>query len=248
MSFSEKTDETTIDAVFDGAIMIRQSRRGYRFNTDSLLLADQVARSRPSSVVDLGAGSGVISLALAHRLPDVAITAIERQPRLLEHLRHNVADHPRVRVITGDARVVEPDRKVEVVVMNPPYYRPNSGRIPPNKEKADARHQRHGGVAELLEAAFRWVAPDGSVHLTYPTARRGEPIAALRESEFGCVFERPIISAVSNRSKVVLFTARRGPYNVTILPPLLVYADSSTYTQEASSAFAGSITAGLRRR
>lgn len=228
--------------------MIRQSRKGYRFNLDSLLLVDQVARTAPSRIVDLGAGSGVISLALAHRLPEATITSIERQPTLLGHLAHNVAGHPRVRILAGDARDLQPDHQADVVVMNPPYYRPNSGRIPPGTEKADARHQRYGDVAELLDAAFRWLTPGGSTHLTYPNARHDEVLAALRASEFGQVTTRAIIGRASEPAKVLLVTARRGPYNISVLPPLIVHADSATYTQEASNALAGGVAPRLRRR
>lgn len=248
MSFSEKPDETSTDAIFSGAIMIRQSRRGYRFNVDSLLLADQVARSAPSTLVDLGSGTGVIALALAHRLPDAIITAIERQSSLLKHLIHNVAGHPRIRIIAADARTISPDAQVDVVVMNPPYYRPNSGRIPPNNQKADARHQRHGGISELLDAAIGWLHPGGSAQLSYPFDRKDEVLRALEQSEFGAVSLRAVESRAGVEPKVVLVTARRGPYKVTTVPPLVVYADSATYTQEASNALAGGVADCLRRR
>jgi len=55
----------TIDTFLNGRLRIIQSRQGYRFSVDALLLAEFVSIKSEDFVVDLGAGCGIISLFLA---------------------------------------------------------------------------------------------------------------------------------------------------------------------------------------
>ena len=55
----------TIDSFLNGKLQIIQSRQGYRFSVDALLLAEFVSVRSEDVVVDLGAGCGIISLFLA---------------------------------------------------------------------------------------------------------------------------------------------------------------------------------------
>ncbi|MEV4512856.1 class I SAM-dependent methyltransferase [Dactylosporangium sp. NPDC049525] len=66
----------------------------------------------PTTVLDLGAGTGAGTLALARRFPEARITAVDVSPQMLEHLRHKahaagVAD--RVRTVETDLDTALPD-------------------------------------------------------------------------------------------------------------------------------------------
>src|SRR5262247_3268336 len=66
-----------LDALFDGALKLFQSRAGYRFSLDALLLAYYVALKRQDRAIDLGTGNGVIPLTLALLHPKIVIEGIE---------------------------------------------------------------------------------------------------------------------------------------------------------------------------
>ena len=84
-----RSDES-LDALFDGRLKILQSRAGYRFSLDALLVS-RFAVVRPNEhAVDLGAGNGVVSLILAGFHPRVTITAVEFQAALAERAARNV--------------------------------------------------------------------------------------------------------------------------------------------------------------
>jgi len=82
-----KRDGETIDEFFQGRLKILQKERGYRFSVDALLLADFATLQRGNRLVDLGAGSGIISLILALRFPETSITEVEIQEDLAEERR-----------------------------------------------------------------------------------------------------------------------------------------------------------------
>jgi tRNA1Val (adenine37-N6)-methyltransferase len=98
-----------LDEALRGKLALWQPIQGYRFSIDAFLLADfarQVVRESGGGLVDLGAGCGVIGLALARETTANA-TLVELQPRLAELCRINARHNglsDRVEVVEGDLR------------------------------------------------------------------------------------------------------------------------------------------------
>ena len=89
---------------------------------DPSLAAKLVSLSQvgPHDVVyDLGAGSGVLTAALARR--SSRVIAIERDPALVRRLRRRFYDAPNVVVREGDILAYRLPRSDYVVVANPPF-------------------------------------------------------------------------------------------------------------------------------
>jgi len=137
----------TTDTFFDGKIQVMQSQAGYRFSIDSVLLAFHAGPRPGDKVLDLGAGCGIISLIMAVRAPDIRIFAIEVQTELAGLAEANVNQNQledRIEVIRMDMRLLKPemtDGPADLIVCNPPYRRPGSGRINPAEQRAVARHE-----------------------------------------------------------------------------------------------------------
>ena len=88
-------DETlTLDEMLRGRLRLWQPRQGYRVNADSLLLADFVGEPPYGRVADLGAGVGVIGLALALRDPSCSVTLAELQAPSARLCERNAREKP----------------------------------------------------------------------------------------------------------------------------------------------------------
>jgi release factor glutamine methyltransferase len=87
----------------------------------------------PVSIVDLGAGAGGISIALATETfgkKETHVIAVEKSKEALVWLQKNITKHDvNVRVIEGDAATALDGVKCDVVVANPPYL-PNGQEVP----------------------------------------------------------------------------------------------------------------------
>jgi len=87
----------------------------------ALELAADFAQPR---IVDVGTGSGAIAVALAHKLPNAEVTAIDLSSAALQVAKGNaecnsVAD--RIRFLEGDLLAPVAGEQFEFVVSNPPY-------------------------------------------------------------------------------------------------------------------------------
>ncbi|MGE5237266.1 MAG: tRNA1(Val) (adenine(37)-N6)-methyltransferase [Chloroflexota bacterium] len=79
----------TLDTIRD--IKLYQSKGGYRFSVDALLLFSFVNVVRVKRVADIGAGSGVIGLLLARKYRSAHVTLIELQDSLVDLALRNVS-------------------------------------------------------------------------------------------------------------------------------------------------------------
>ena len=99
----------TLDTLIDGKLRLYQSRAGYRFSLDALLLAHFVTVKRCDRIVDLGAGNGPIALLLSHLHPSASLTGLEVQAEMAARAKRSVALNrldDRVEIVSGDLREI----------------------------------------------------------------------------------------------------------------------------------------------
>lgn len=124
------------------------------------------------SVVDLGAGSGAISIAIASEATlkslKVSVIAVEKSALAAEWLNKNIAkyDLP-IRVVVEDVQTALDGVKADLVVANPPYI-PDDEQLPKEVENFEPEVALRGGKVDgmqvpklFIEAAARLLKPDG---------------------------------------------------------------------------------------
>ena len=82
----------TNDTLFDGRLICRQYRQGYRFSVDAVLAAHFCRIQTDDHIFDLGCGCGVIGLIIAfrHQGEGVRVTGLEFQSDLVMLAHDNV--------------------------------------------------------------------------------------------------------------------------------------------------------------
>ncbi len=121
----------------------------------------------PVSVIDLGAGSGALSLAIATEAPTSRVIAVEKSPEAIFWLKKNtsvIAEN--VRVVEGDVADVLPGVKCDVVIANPPYI-PDEQPLPRDVAGFEPHIALFGGPTGMelpkrfIVAAARLLKPAG---------------------------------------------------------------------------------------
>jgi tRNA1Val (adenine37-N6)-methyltransferase len=230
-----------MDTLFEGKLTLHQSRAGYRFSLDAVLLAHFVEPRPGDGIVDLGAGNGVIALILAYLHPSLKITAIELQPRLVEYARKNVRLnrlHDRVKILSGDVRAVEALAQAasyDLVVCNPPFRKPNSGRVSPDEERRIARHEIFGTVDDFLRAGLHLLPVKGRMALIYPSVRCVDLMDSMRKAGIQPKRLRPVHSyACAEASLVLVEGVKAGRSGIQVMAPLIIYETGKRYSAEVA--------------
>src|SRR5512143_2899300 len=145
-------DGETLGTFYHGRIGVLQAKKGYRFSVDAPLLADFIRTGLDDEALELGAGNGIISLLLSVK-PFRKITAVEIQEGLADLARRNVELNGlggRIEIVLADWRTFEPGRTYDLIFSNPPYIKRSTGFLSASAERSAAKHELHGGVAEIL--------------------------------------------------------------------------------------------------
>lgn len=229
--------ELTLDGIRD--IKVYQNKNGYRFSIDALLLYSFVNVRHAEYIVDLGTGSGVIGLMLAKKYPEAAVTLVELQESLyrltVRNIRLNELDE-RVQTVLADIREIKKHfghMSSDLVVSNPPFRTPVSGRISEEEEKAVARHEMRLTFKELAEAATYLLKAKGRFFMIFHPERLLEVIDTLRENRLEPKRIRFVHNDAGSVSKIVLIEAvKEGRAGVKIEKPLFIYDSEGSYSHE----------------
>ena len=125
--------------------------------------------SKAETILDLGAGSGVIGIELARVLLPGKLTLVEVQHEYLAHLNRNVkrflppCTTPDIQIQSFlNYRATE---KYDVIVSNPPYYLPDRGELSANPNRAIARSFIVDSWKILLQKISDSLSDDGACYI-----------------------------------------------------------------------------------
>jgi tRNA1Val (adenine37-N6)-methyltransferase len=234
----------TTDTFFDGKIRVLQNRRGYRFSIDAVLLAYHAQPPGQQKVLDLGTGCGIISLIMASRRCDLAIYAVEVQRELADLADTNVRQNQlqdRINVLCTDMKLLTlkmTEGPFDLVVSNPPYHKPGSGRINPDAQRAVARHEIKVGLADVLQTTRRMLRTAGRFVTIFTAERTIDILSQMRHEQIEPKMLRMVHSNRNTDARLILIEGIKGGRpGLKIAPPLIVYDDKGDYTAEVQQMF-----------
>jgi tRNA1Val (adenine37-N6)-methyltransferase len=160
---------------------IHQDNCAMKVTTDACLfgawLAEQVKSQtlKPKTVLDIGTGTGLLSLVFTQNNPESVIDAIEIDKGAYEQAKENIAASPFancIKLIHGDARNFSFAQKYDIIISNPPFYEKE---LKSGKENKNVAH--HGdelSLKELFSVIKNNLAEDGNFFLLLPYKRYKE--------------------------------------------------------------------------
>ena len=151
---------------------IHQDRCAMKVGTDGVLLGAWAPLDHdPESILDIGAGTGLISLMLAQRSHAEIIDAIEIQDAAFEQCVENFEASPwsdRLFVYHASLHefVEEIEDQYDLIVSNPPYHSETQTSAEPNRDLA--RQNLFLPFPDLLEGVNQLLTPDGRFAVVLP--------------------------------------------------------------------------------
>ena len=234
----------THDTFFDGKIAIRQSREGYRYSVDALILAHHVSPKPGDRILDLGTGCGILPIVLGFQYPETVFYGIEIQQELADIARQNVRENGmqnQIEIICSDFKTLRQNQfqaPMDMVISNPPYRRAASGRINPNSQRAVARHEIKATLADVAAVAGRMLRTAGKLVVIYSAERLTDLLVQLRAVRIEPKFIRFIHSGQESEAKLVLLKGVRAANpGLKVGAPLVMYGDDGAYSEEVNAMF-----------
>ncbi|MDB5253787.1 MAG: methyltransferase [Flaviaesturariibacter sp.] len=163
---------------------VHHDRCAMKVTTDGCLfgawVANQLTGLPPSRMLDIGTGSGLLSLMVAQQVMG-PICAIEIETGAAAQAQENVSQSPfdSIEVLPGDIRELESER-FNIIFSNPPFY--ENELASPNKGRSGAHHDSSLRWRDLFPLVAQMLDENGRFFLLLPAKREAEAIALLASS------------------------------------------------------------------
>jgi tRNA1Val (adenine37-N6)-methyltransferase len=151
---------------------VQQDRCAMKIGTDSVLLgAWTPVENKPFSILDIGAGTGILSLMLAQRSAAEQIDSLEIDEDAYEQCVENFENSPwsdRLFCFHAglDEFIEEPEEEYDIIISNPPFY--SEDFKSDNSQRDLARFQDALPFEDLVEAADLLLSENGIFAVIIP--------------------------------------------------------------------------------
>jgi len=211
-----------------------------KVTTDACLFGGWVAekvksqKSKIKNVLDIGGGTGLLSLMFAQKNSNAIIDAIEIDDEAYTQAKENIASSPfadRVHAIHGDARDFSFDKKYDLIISNPPFYEIELKSE--NELKNVAHHGEELSMRELFIVIRNDLADDGIFFVLLPYKRYNEIREILFETNLSLTELTFIRQSTQHDYFRIILKGRSGSDDVeTEINEISIWDDQQQYTKE----------------
>ena len=224
--------EEQLDDLQNGFSII-QSRAGFRYGIDAVLISAFARVRAEEKVLDMGTGTGIIPILLAAKTPGRSFTGLEIQEKSVGMARRSVAYNrleEKIRIVAGDIRG---PASFDVVISNPPYMTGQHGLLNPDMAKAVARHEVLCTLEDLVRETARVLTSKGRFYLVHRPFRLAEIMGTLMKYRLEPKRMQLVYPYIDREPNMVLLEAsKNGNPRITVEKPLIVYEKPGQYSRQ----------------
>jgi tRNA1Val (adenine37-N6)-methyltransferase len=150
---------------------VQQEKSAMKVGTDGVLLGAWCPIPESGTVLDIGCGTGLISLMLAQRNKNISVTGIEIDPAAAEESAQNFAASPwskRLNRVETSLQNFSPKIHYDLVVSNPPYFTEKNNFLSKGNQRQSARMDTSLNFDELCFHTQRLLKQNGKAAFILP--------------------------------------------------------------------------------
>jgi tRNA1Val (adenine37-N6)-methyltransferase len=217
--------------------LVQQDKAAMKVSTDACIQGawTPVAKN-VKNVLDVGAGTGLLSLMLAQRNSQILVDAIELDAQASQQAQENFQASPwsdRISLLQGDVRSYCFDKLYDLIICNPPFFQ--NSLLGADADRNNVRHTLTLSYDDLFEAMKRTLNPIGYASVMLPSAEHviwEELLAKNNWIAFKKLMVKPKDSFAPNRI-ISLCTADKNKM-IEADETLCIYNEDNTYTDDFS--------------
>ena len=163
-----------------------------KVTTDACLFGGWMAaevkskKLKVKTVLDIGAGTGLLSMMIAQKIPEINIVAVEIDNNAGSQAKQNFDASPwkdQIDLLEGDVKYLSFPQKFDLIISNPPFYEKEIRSATSSKNVA--QHSDNLTLGELLNVIKSNLNPDGSFFLLLPYKRNEEIKKLFKDHDLG---------------------------------------------------------------
>lgn len=205
-----------------------------------MLLSDFAKEIKNNSrVLDLGTGTGIISILLCGKTNLKEIIGVEIQKEVYEMAKKSIELNKlenKFKLLNEDLKSLSkkfPANSFDAIVTNPPYKKDNTGLKNENKLKQISRHEIMCNIEDIAKVSSYLLKSNSSIYMVHRPDRLIDIIEALKKYKLEPKNIRFIYPKINKEPNLVLIKATKcGRPFLKVEKPLIVYNEDGSYTDE----------------
>lgn len=226
-------------------LKIYQSKTGFKFSLDSVLLASfATLKYRQKKILDIGTGNAPIPLLLSTKTK-ANITGIEIQKESANLAKKSIQENgldSQISIICEDVRLwyrqIESDT-YDLIICNPPFFSVQSDSyLNASKEKSIARHELSLTLDDLCKISRKILKNNGFLSLVHRPDRLISIIECMKKNHIEPKKIQFVYPYKGKEANILLIEgSKNGRPGLKIMDPIYVYDEKGEYTKEIMAYF-----------
>ena len=178
---------------------INQSGSAMKVGTDGVLLGAWVSLpERGSEVLDVGTGTGLLSLMIAQKFLNAKLTAIDIDRSSCIQAKENFQgskwkDRINIEEVSFQDFCLQSVQNYDLIIVNPPYF--SNSLLAADSSRSLARHQKSLSLDELVIGVKKCLHPEGYFSIILPSNQKMKCLYCAKEVG---LFPQRILNVRSN--------------------------------------------------
>lgn len=214
---------------------VHQDKCAMKVCTDTSLFGALIDLDQPQSILDIGTGTGVLSLMVAQKTK-ANITAVEIDKNAAIQASNNFKEskwYNRLNVVQSDIKDFskQHENSFDIIISNPPFFQNNM--LSTVSEKNNARHNTSLSLEQLAQCVEKLLTPKGEFWVLLPQHEASKLEFMLTEYSFKIICQTNVKNYLddSKISRTInCFSKNNQP---TIEKTIAIYKDKErNYTDD----------------
>lgn len=229
-----------IDNLECNNLKIIQNEKRFCFGIDSVLISNFVKGVKEDAqILDLGSGTGIISILLAGKKLLKNIIGIEIQKEVAEMSERSIKLNnlqKNIKIINDDIKNLNKYFKkseIDAIVTNPPYQKNNTGLKNEDEYKLISRHEVKCNLEDIIKVSSELLKDKGKFFMVHRAERIADIMFLLKKYKMEPKELQIVCSNKNSKPKLVLIEAVKNANEFLRVNNILyVYNDDGIYTDE----------------